>query len=161
MVIYARLYYWLDVDFFVRTLRSFTDEARNVDNVADDDELLEAALSLYTDEFLAGFHVPGVPAFEEWVLVQREHLRCLAIHGLGVLADRRLQRGDIQTGLRATRRLLALEPWYESAIWHAPSGELLNTLAARGPYAGMKIKGAAGLSMAQREALIALGASGK
>jgi WD40 repeat protein/DNA-binding SARP family transcriptional activator len=107
--------YWLDVDFFTDALRFLPDEARDVNAAPVDDEMLEAALSLYTDEFLAGFHVSGVPAFEEWVLFEREHLRGLAIHGLDVLADRCLQRGDIRAGLRATQRLLALEPWYESA----------------------------------------------
>ncbi len=104
--------YWLDVDFFTDTLQALPDEG---EAGFVDDDLLEAALSLYTDEFLAGFHVSGVPAFEEWVLFEREHLRGLAIRGLDVLADRCLQRGDVQAGLRATRRLLELEPWYESA----------------------------------------------
>ena len=104
--------HWLDVDFFAQTVQAFIEGAKGV---ADDDELLEAALDLYTDEFLAGFHISGVPAFEEWVLVQREYLRGLAIRGLDALADLRLQQGDIQAGLRATQRLLALEPWYESA----------------------------------------------
>ncbi len=107
--------YWLDVDFFTDTLQALPDEGGDADAGPVDDDLLEAALSLYTDEFLAGFHVSGVPVFEEWVLFEREHLRGLAIRGLGVLADRCLQRGDVQAGLRATRRLLELEPWYESA----------------------------------------------
>ncbi len=43
-------------------------------------------------------------------------------------------------------------------LWSLESGECLATLVADGPYAGMQICGATGITAAQRAALIALGA---
>ena len=38
---------------------------------------LDAAVELYTDDFLAGFTLPDSPAFDEWQFFQRESLRQL------------------------------------------------------------------------------------
>ncbi|MEZ4673935.1 MAG: BTAD domain-containing putative transcriptional regulator [Caldilineaceae bacterium] len=76
---------------------------------------LVAKVNLYQGDFLQNFHIPNAPEFEEWMLLEREHLRQRAIRFLSALANRYMQAGDTAGGLSATRRLLALEPWHETA----------------------------------------------
>jgi len=78
-------------------------------------EPLRAAVALYQGDFLEGFSVKDAPAFEEWVLTQREHLRALVLHALDALVDDALHRADYITGLEDATRLLVLDPWRESA----------------------------------------------
>jgi DNA-binding SARP family transcriptional activator len=76
----------------------------------------EDALHIYAGEFLAGFHVPGAPDFEDWQERTRREL-----HGMAVEAARGLMREAAAAG-RATdarlcaERLLELEP-YDEANW--------------------------------------------
>lgn len=81
--------------------------------VAQEVDALDQLLGLYRDEFLQGFHVHNAAQFEEWVTGPREELRLLALRGLSTLAERCLAGGVYEAGLRATRRLLELEPWSE------------------------------------------------
>ncbi len=76
--------------------------------------VLQAAINLYQDELLAGFHVRNAPLFEAWVVRQREELHRLVVHGLQLLAERYLVQGDISSGLTATQRLLTLDPLHET-----------------------------------------------
>lgn len=78
-------------------------------------ELLDQILKLYRGEFLQGFHVHEAVHFEEWVLAQREELHLLTLRGLEVLVEQCQAQGAYVQGLTATRRLLQLEPWSESA----------------------------------------------
>jgi hypothetical protein len=80
-----------------------------------DRHALRAATAMYRDSFLAGFYVRDAPAFEEWVLLEREHLHAMAIDALLVLARQCIEEGDSALGLATTRRLLALDPWRETA----------------------------------------------
>ncbi|MCE7985516.1 MAG: hypothetical protein DYG89_30445 [Caldilinea sp. CFX5] len=104
--------YWLDVESFTTTLAPF---AQPTPPTALDFPQLAQALTLYQGEFLAGFYVRAAPAFEEWVLVQREQLRLLAVRGLTALADFYLAQGAYSAGLAATQQLLTIEPWSEAA----------------------------------------------
>ena len=95
--------HWLDVPQFEKGL-------------ADPEPLRQrGAVGLYRGEFLATFHVPGAPVFEEWALVQRERLRYLALEGLAALAKQADKQGDLGQAMADWRRLLALDPWRESA----------------------------------------------
>ncbi|MBK9055176.1 MAG: tetratricopeptide repeat protein [Chloroflexi bacterium] len=76
---------------------------------------LETALSLYQGEFLADFHIPHAPLFEDWVVIQREHLHELAVQNLDTLVEQKIAQQAWQAGLELTRQLLHLEPWRESA----------------------------------------------
>ncbi len=104
--------FWLDVDDFLagqrllRTGVSLTE--RDVDR-------LEAALRLYGGEFVAGLNLSEAPAFEDWLLMQREYLREQALAGLGALTEHFIQTGQVRRGLASSQQLLALEPWQESA----------------------------------------------
>ena len=74
---------------------------------------LEEAVALYRGEFLEGFYVRNAPAFEEWVLSEREHLRQMAVHALFSLVAHYTTGGDYGRGLSYATRLLMLEPWHE------------------------------------------------
>jgi DNA-binding SARP family transcriptional activator/predicted ATPase len=98
--------YWLDVAEFEAGVSA--PEQSTI-------EQLRAAMALYQGDFLDDFYLHDAPAFEEWVLVERERLRLLALKGLSHLAEAARQRGDFRESIRATRRILTLEPWQEEA----------------------------------------------
>ena len=91
---------WLDVAILEQAASSGND--------------LAAAADLYRGDFLDDFYVPEAELFEEWLLVERERLRQLALSILGQLADTSLKQGDYTTGIKAAKRLLSIEPWYEA-----------------------------------------------
>lgn len=78
-------------------------------------EELGQGVALYGGEFLQGFYVRNAPAFEMWVEQQRTEYQALAVAGLTKLAALYVEQGDFQQGLAVTNRLLAMEPWLESA----------------------------------------------
>ncbi len=80
-----------------------------------DISLLSQAIELYRGEFLHGFHVRDAPAFEEWVLGQREYWRQIALQALHTLAAHFTAQDNAAEAVRYTTRLLALEPWQEQA----------------------------------------------
>ncbi|MDQ3549508.1 MAG: AAA family ATPase [Chloroflexota bacterium] len=98
--------YWLDVEVFESAVREVT---------VGPSEASAAAIDLYRGDFLEGFSVRDAPAFDEWVTIQRERLRRLAVDALSQLADRLLLRGNDVAALDHLRRLLALDPWREDA----------------------------------------------
>ncbi|UBF29985.1 NACHT domain-containing protein (plasmid) [Kovacikia minuta CCNUW1] len=78
-------------------------------------QFLSEAVTQYQGDFLEGFYVPDAPEFENWALMERERLRELAIDGLHSLAEQYLQQQDYAAGLTVTRKLLAFDPWRETA----------------------------------------------
>lgn len=104
--------YWLDVKAFKETFSTSGDPMALMTIPLEE---LAAKTRLYQGDFLQGFYVSGLPEFEQWMLLEREHLRELVIRAMVVLADRYMQVGEIDSGLVTTRRLLDLEPWYEAA----------------------------------------------
>jgi len=96
--------------------------------------LLRQALDLYRGEFLEGFYVRDAPDFEDWALVQRVHLRELALAGWDALTGLLLDTGDYDGAVDAAGRLLAMDPWREEAhrqrmLALARSGQLSGALA--------------------------------
>ena len=78
-----------------------------------DAQLMEEAVALYQGDLLDGLVVRDALSFEEWALWQRERLRQMALQGLHRLSVHHAERGNYQAALKATRRLLELEPWQE------------------------------------------------
>lgn len=76
-------------------------------------ELAEAA-ALYRGDFLAGLDLPDCPDFEDWLLLQRESLRCHALALLEHLSNHFEQQGELQRALPHAQRLVELDPWQES-----------------------------------------------
>ena len=99
--------YWLDVAVFQSQLQASAPDK--------DPELLREAAALYQGDFLQGFYVRDAPAFEEWMLLERERLKDLALQALQTLAAYYTVHGEYAAGLDYTGRLLAMEPWREEA----------------------------------------------
>ena len=73
---------------------------------------LEEATALYQGDLLAGLAV-SEPAFEEWLLTERERLRELAIEALAKLLSHHRQLGIPEAAVQTGLRLLALDPLQE------------------------------------------------
>jgi DNA-binding SARP family transcriptional activator/predicted ATPase len=97
-------------------------------------EKLEAAVALYRGEFLAGFYLDGVQAFQEWCLLINERLHRQVIAALERLVDAYENRGQIDQALAYAHWLVDLDPYAEAAqrqlmrLLHA-DGQLTTALA--------------------------------
>jgi predicted ATPase/DNA-binding SARP family transcriptional activator len=106
--------HWLDSKTFTMRINAaiaelpgpLTDESASA---------LSEAVELYQGDFLEGFYVRRAPAFEEWMLLERERLRLLALRALHELADYFTAQGTYRRAIEYTARLLALEPGQEEA----------------------------------------------
>lgn len=88
----------------------------------------EQAATLYQGEFMAGFHLPDCPPFEDWLLVQRESLHRRALALLEQLANVDERLGRLGPALQFALRHVELDPWDEAAHrrvmrLHALSGQ--------------------------------------
>jgi adenylate cyclase len=77
-------------------------------------EALEQAIALYRGELLDGIYIRNA-AFEDWLLVERQRLRGLAVEAATRLMARSVEAGRPQSAANAARRLLSLEPLHEGA----------------------------------------------
>ncbi len=75
----------------------------------------EQAAALYRGEFLQGFSLPGCEAFEEWLLLTREHHQRQVLALLEALASTYLDAGKYVKAEAAARRQLELDGWREAA----------------------------------------------
>lgn len=78
-------------------------------------EQTERAVEIYRGDFLEGFSLADSPAFEEWILVQREQYRLRMVDALHRLAAHYEDQRAYDRALAAARRALTLEPWDEAA----------------------------------------------
>lgn len=101
----SSLPYWLDVAEIRRTLSRV--------DATSDLSARQDALALYRGEFLEGFHVQNAPAFEEWLLSEREQIHTLIFEGSFDLTQRLIEQNDLTAALQMNRRTLELEPWSE------------------------------------------------
>lgn len=74
---------------------------------------LSAALDLYRGDFLSGFTLPDVPAFEDWVALERDRFQSLLLRGLGQLSDLYERRGEYRSALDTCIRALGVDPLNE------------------------------------------------
>ncbi len=77
-------------------------------------ERLQQAVALYRGDLLAGFSLQDSPAFEEWLLLQRERFRRQAVDALRALASPGAS-GDGSAPLDAARQWVTLEPLDDEA----------------------------------------------
>jgi DNA-binding SARP family transcriptional activator len=75
---------------------------------------LAQAVELYRGDLFDGTPSKS-PTFEDWLQVERQHLRELALGALGRLLDQALEAGDCEAGIRHALRLLAFDPLREPA----------------------------------------------
>lgn len=74
-----------------------------------------AALGLYSGELLKGFVVRNAPGFEEWLVVERERLRHIAVGLLRQVSEADALAGDFDSAASHLRALVANDPLDESA----------------------------------------------
>ncbi|RAZ84342.1 alpha/beta hydrolase [Mesorhizobium hawassense] len=77
-------------------------------------EDLEQAVAVYRGDLLDGLGLREEP-FEEWLRVERERLRVIAVAALDRLISHYTAAGDPAACIRAAMRLLAMEPLREDA----------------------------------------------
>ena len=73
---------------------------------------LEQAVALYGGDLLESFHVKA-PAFEDWLVSERERLRELGRKALATLLADQTRAGAGEAALHTARRLLTLDPLQE------------------------------------------------
>ena len=88
---------------------------------------LEEAVALYRGDFLSGFSLRDSPSFEEWVLVEREHLRRLDLEALNRLVACRAERGELELALGYAWRQVEMDP-----LWEHAQRQLIELLARSG-----------------------------
>jgi DNA-binding SARP family transcriptional activator/predicted ATPase len=99
---------WIDVAAFTHLLQAKGLSQQTI-------RQLEQAVELYRGDFLEGFSVGDSPAFEEWVLLNRERLRRLVMEAFHRLAEYHEQYGEYERGLQHAWRQVELDPWRENA----------------------------------------------
>ncbi len=99
---------WIDVARFQDLL------AQGEADRAAAEGILAEAVSLYRDDFLAGFTLRDSPDFDEWQLLQAESLRRQYGEALRALVDACTARGEYDTAIAHAQRWLALDALDES-----------------------------------------------
>jgi len=114
---------WIDVAAFTDLLQAKGLSQQTI-------RQLEQAVELYRGDFLEGFSVGDSPAFEEWLLLNRERLRRLVMETFHRLAECHEQYGEYERGLQHAWRQVELDPWREKA--HRQLMRLLTLSGQRG-----------------------------
>lgn len=107
----ARTQMWIDVSRF----RTLVAQSRTRDSQQDIVPLLEEAVGLYRDDFLAGFNLKDASPFEEWVSAQAEALTRDYFLALGMLAQARARHGELGKAIEAASTWVARDPFNEAA----------------------------------------------
>lgn len=90
---------------------------------------LEKGLEFYRGDFLKGFFIRESPRFEEWVLLEQERLRRLAVTALQQLVNYYLEQQDYRQGIETAARLFQFDPLDELA-----HQQMMQLLAHSGEY---------------------------
>ncbi|MEZ4731551.1 MAG: BTAD domain-containing putative transcriptional regulator [Caldilineaceae bacterium] len=72
-----------------------------------------ATTALYHAPFCDGFYLDESPAYEQWVLLERERLHILALTAHQQLISQRTAAGQLNAAIDAAQRLLQLDPAHE------------------------------------------------
>jgi predicted ATPase/DNA-binding SARP family transcriptional activator len=75
----------------------------------------EEALELYQGDFLAGFHVRDCKSFEDWKLLEQEHIQNRVSGTLHHLVRYSLDQQQYAPGIRYAQRLVTIDPLSEQA----------------------------------------------
>ena len=110
---------WLDINEFHSYLTAYRAHGHHPDDPCPDClTALTEAVSLYKDDFLAGFTLSDSPEFDEWQILQAEILHRELIGALSRLVLGHTADGEIGPAIGAARRWLALDPVDEAAHRH-------------------------------------------
>ncbi|NIU61937.1 MAG: tetratricopeptide repeat protein, partial [Pseudomonas stutzeri] len=80
--------------------------------------VLEEAVALYRDDFMAGFTLRDSGPFDEWQLFQTEGLRDELAGALERLVRCHSAQGEYEPAIGYARRWLALDPLHEPTHRH-------------------------------------------
>ncbi|MBV7328546.1 hypothetical protein KFU94_09840 [Chloroflexi bacterium TSY] len=80
-----------------------------------DDKVLEETIGLYRGDFLAGYQLTDCPEFEQWLLVQREYFRRLALDMLNKLTSALIISQNYIKAQQFAKRQLELDNTREPA----------------------------------------------
>jgi DNA-binding SARP family transcriptional activator/predicted ATPase len=110
---------WMDVDAFHERLAGCERHAHPPTEACPDClPLLEEAVALYRDHFLAGFTLRDSTLFDEWQFFETEGLKDELAGALVRLATYHTLQGDFDPAIGYARRWLALDPLHEPAHRH-------------------------------------------
>ncbi|MBN2394550.1 MAG: hypothetical protein JXR84_27715 [Anaerolineae bacterium] len=98
--------YWLDVDLFAVLPRANTHQTLGY---------CEQAVAVYRGHFLEGLFIHDSPAFDEWLLMQRERWQRKVIETLSRLVEGYTHLRDYDKALHYAWQQLDLDPWREDA----------------------------------------------
>lgn len=76
---------------------------------------LTQALALYSGEFMADFSLANAPRFNDWLLVEQERFRQLAMHGYRQLASWQEKQGAFAAGAMTAQQWVTWDPLDETA----------------------------------------------
>lgn len=121
---------WVDLNQF-ETLRTKWKEGGKEDR--DAQPILKEMVNLYQDEFMSGFGLRELDAFEDWKAIRAETLRLELAEALESLIQLCSAKGDQPSAISFTQRWLALDPLNEEAHratmrLYAESGQSLAAL---------------------------------
>ncbi len=121
---------WTDVENFRRLLTASQTHGHPLDAPCPIClRTLTQAVSLYRDDFLAGFTLPDSPAFDEWQFFQTESLRGELAHALERLVTSHTLQTNFEAAILFARRWVALDPLLEP-----PQRALMRLYAATGQH---------------------------
>jgi DNA-binding SARP family transcriptional activator len=107
--------YWLDTDAFTGLVATVPGHGhRRMEACCSCMQQLTQAADLYRGDLLSGFNLDSLP-FQEWLMMEREHLHRQAMEALYQLAACYIQRGEHKQAQHYALRQLKLEPWREEA----------------------------------------------
>jgi len=110
---------WLDVDAFREKLAACETHGHPPTEACPDClPLLEEAVELYGDDFLAGFTLRDSPAFDEFQFFQTEGLRDELARALERLVRYHSAREEYEPAIAYARRWLTLDPLHEPVHRH-------------------------------------------
>ncbi len=118
---------WLDVDEYwtrVRMLNSHTQHLNPSEIMA-----LEEAVTLYHDDFMAGFGLSDSPLFDEWQFFETENLRRSYALVLQALVQHYGEQKDYMHAIEYCHRWIAIDPLHEPA-----QRQVMKFLAWSGQY---------------------------
>jgi DNA-binding SARP family transcriptional activator len=74
---------------------------------------IEKTLTIYRGDFMSGFSLHNCPAFESWMLLERERIRHQVVESMHHLVEHYAVCGNFQAALAQAMRLLQLDPLRE------------------------------------------------
>ena len=101
----------------IEIIRKFLSSDRLKENISVEHarEIAEI-LPLYRGDFLQGFYVPNVIAFEDWAAYKRESLRIAVIDASQLVIDAFYKNGLYADGISAANHLLFIDPFNDAAF---------------------------------------------